>query len=181
MGGACGDLITAMIDPQGTSFHGSLRKMNISSDRQRLKKPYNFANDLEKDIYLDEMSEIYASVPSHDIEYHVRRGHKFIGIRVQEFDVALWAAERFKNVHRAPVWESIKQGCNIDNVEQYAQLLIDYSNMISNHTNDLLDLESIVSGRIVPDLERIIGRELSNDAVYCYQSWQDLQNGNLII
>ena len=177
MGGTCGDLVSAMLDMKDISLDLPLRKMKMPSERQRLKKPYMFDNDQEKDQYLEDMSKIYSSVPSHDLDYHRQRRHWFVGIRVQDPDIALWAADRFRHAHRPEVWQTVKQGWQIDTVEQYAQLLMDYANLISQHTTNLLDLEDIVSGHVVPCLEHIVGRKLGKNAVNCYRNWQDLQNG----
>jgi hypothetical protein len=180
MGGSCGDLITSMLDLQDSSFDSAYRKMQLPQQRQRLKKPHTFANDQEKDQYLDQMVGIYTSIPSHDLDYHVRRGHDFIGIRVQDPDIALWAARRFQHAHRPEVWQSVAQGWNISSPEQYAQLLIDYGGMISSATDKLLELEDIISGHVVPCLEHLIGRKLDTSAVNCYRNWLAIQNGTFV-
>lgn len=177
MGGTCGDLVSAMLDLKDVTFDFAFRKMRMPVERQRLKKPYTFGNDQEKDQYLADMCKIYSSVPSHDLDYHVQRSHWFIGIRVRDPDIALWAADRFRYAHRPEVWQTVKQGWQIDTVEQYAQLLMDYANLISQHTTHLLDLEDIVSGHVVSCLEHIVGRELGKNSVNCYRNWQSLQNG----
>lgn len=177
MGGTCGDLVSAMLDLTGVSLDSTFRKMQMPLERQRLKKPYTFNNDQEKDQYLVDMSKKYSSVPSHDLDYHVQRSHWFVGIRVRNLNIARWAADRFRHAHRPEVWQTVKQGWQIDTVEQYAQLLMDYANLISQHTTHLLNLEDIVSGYGVSCLEHIIGCKLGKNAVNCYRSWQDLQNG----
>jgi hypothetical protein len=180
MGGSCGDLITSMLDLKDSSLDVAYRKIKMPPERQRLKKPHTFVNDQEKDQYLDEMAEIYASIPSHDLDYHVRRDHDFIGIRARDLNIALWAARRFQHAHRPKVWQSVAQGWNISCPEQYAQLLIDYGNMISSKTNKLLELEDIVSGQVVPCLEHLIGRNLDKSAVNYYRHWLDVQNGTFV-
>lgn len=176
MGGACGDLITSMIDLQDSRLDVQSRTIKMPLHRQQLKKPHVFPDDLDKDRYLDSMALLYSSVPSHDIDYHVMRGHRFVGIRVQDLNMALWAAQRFRDVHRPEVWRSVTHHCNITSVAQYAQLMLDHGRMIGQHTVELLELEDIVSGRVVPALEHIIGRKLAADAVNYYSAWQTLQN-----
>lgn len=180
MGGTCGDLITAMIDMRDVTFDAVFPKIKMPMDRQRLKKPHTFSDDTEKDKYLNDIAMIYTSISSHDIDYHVRRKHRFVGIRVRDSNTAIWAAKRFQNVHRPQVWQSVSRACNIDTVEQYAQLMIDYGNMISQHTSSILELEDIVSGQVVSILENIIGCRLGRDAVNCYCNWQHLQNKTLL-
>lgn len=181
MGGTCGDLISSLIDPRGTNIDMVWRCVKIPPERQRLKKPYTFRDNLEKDIYLDNMSNLYTSIPSHDLEYHIARGHRFVGIRVRDFNIALWAARHFRDVHRPEVWQSIQQSYNITMLEQYAQLIIDYGNMVSQYTSELLELEDIVSGHVLPSLEYIIGRNLGKHAVNYYRNWKDIQNGSFFI
>jgi hypothetical protein len=180
MGGCCGDLITGMLDLRDVGFDIAGSKMRMPLERQRLKQPYTFASDQEKDHYLQHISLEYTSVPSHDLEYHVSRAHWFLGIRVQDPDIARWAAQRFQQTHRPQVWHSVKKAWNIDNTEQYAQLLLDWSSKISAATPNILDLEDIVSGHIVPVLEHHIGRELERHAVNCYRNWQHIQNGTFL-
>jgi hypothetical protein len=180
MGGTCGDLITAMIDMRSMAFDAVFPKMKMPVDRQRLKKPHTFSDDTEKDKYLNDISMIYTSIPSHDIDYHVKREHRFMGIRVKDINTAVWAAKRFQNVHRPQVWQSVSRACNIDTVEQYAQLMIDYGNMISQHTSEILELEDIVSGQVIPIIENIIGRKLKKNAINCYCNWQHIQNRTFV-
>ena len=102
-GGTCGDMISAILDPIGTRFRHTAVMID-HADRSRLKKPHLFQSDQEKDQYLIEIEKKYQSIPSHDLDYHVRKKHNFIGITVQDKAVALWAAKRFKQLHRAHVW-----------------------------------------------------------------------------
>lgn len=177
MGGTCGDLVSAMLDLTDVSFDLLRRKMQMPIERQRLKKPFTFSNDQEKNQYLADIAKLYTSVPSHDLDYHVQHAQWFIGIRVRDPDIALWAADRFRYAHRPQVWQTVKQGWHIDTIEQYAQLLMDYGNLISQYTTNLLNLEDIVSGHLIPCLEHIVGRKLDKNAVNCYRNWQDIQNG----
>jgi hypothetical protein len=148
-GGTCGDLIAAMID--STHVEVKNRVIMHAEQRQRLKKPHTFANDQEKTEYLDAIFQTYKSVPSHDLNYHVANWHKFITITVQDFATAVWAAERFKLVHRPHVWQEMTRACGANAVEDYAQILIDYSRMVVQHTDQVLELERIVKGHAVDD------------------------------
>jgi hypothetical protein len=79
-GGTCGDLITAMIDHRDSMF--AHRAVMHDMYRQRLKKPLTFADDIEKNQYLLDISKKYHSIPSHDLDYHVKQLHEFISIPV---------------------------------------------------------------------------------------------------
>lgn len=174
-GGTCGDLITAMIDPRDTAFRD--QAVRHDTQRQRLKKPLSFANDSEKDDFIQQIQQQYASIPSHDLEYHVRRGHKFISVIVQDFDTARWAADRFKRLHRPQVWDEMQRACGATTVDDYANMLIDYSNMVKRHTDLVIHLESIVQGQAVPAVESILGYKLDKPGHNIYQNWLWLQKG----
>jgi hypothetical protein len=170
-GGTCGDMIAAMIDPQGIDFANN--KMLVATERSRLKKPHTFANDVEKDQYLLLMQQQYRSLPSHDLDYHVNRKHEFISITVQDFKVALWAAERFKKLHRDTVWQDMIKFCGANTVEDYAQILIHYSNLVQSHTKKLLKLERILTGHGINDLRALTNVDLDSNI---YNTWLSKQN-----
>lgn len=168
-GGTCGDLVTALIDSQGVYFRG--QGVMFDLDRMRLKKPHTFNNDLEKDQYIDSMSTKYRSIPSHDLSYHVRSDHKFVGITVSDWEIALWAATRFKQLHRPHAWQEMITACGAATVEDYAQIIIDFSKLIAQHTDKIVTLESIREGTALQN------PLISNVSKNLYQNWQDLQNG----
>ena len=172
-GGTCGDMISAILDPAGADFKNTT--VMLVQDRTRLKKPHLFESDTEKDQYLIEAEKKYQSIPSHDLDYHIRRGHDFVGITVQDKTVALWAAERFKKLHRAHVWKEMTAACGADTVEGYAQMMIDFSNLVIQHTNKIITLESIKAGTVLQN------QLLSTVNKNLYQNWQDLQNNIFII
>lgn len=172
-GGTCGDLITALIDSKGAYFRN--KAVMFEQERLRFKKPHTFVDDMERDQYLAEMTLKYKSVPSHDLQYHLRREHNFIGITVSDWNTALWAAKRFKELHRPHVWEEMTAASGADSIEKYAQLIIDFSNMIVQHTDRIITLESIQSGTVLQNPILQITRK------NFYKNWSDLQNGIFII
>jgi hypothetical protein len=171
-GGTCGHVLSAIIDSQGCEFNGTAVKM--SPDRCLLNKPHTFLNALEKTKYVHDMSLVYNSLPSHDLDYHVGAGQDFITVTVNKVDTALWAAERFKQLHRPNVWEEMQKFCGANDVNGYAKTLIDYSNMVKTHTTKIIALERILSGHAVEDLANYVDSpELDNNF---YQEWLKLQN-----
>jgi hypothetical protein len=166
-GGTCGDVITALFDSTDTSYRANT--VMIGADRSRFKKPHTFVNDEEKDQCLAEMATKYQSIPSHDLDYHIRRQHEFIGITVQNWDVALWAAQRFKNLHRPHVWAEMTKSCGAKSIEDYAQIMIDFSNLVVQHTDKIVTLESIRAGTALQNLV------LQNTDKDFYKIWLDLQ------
>jgi hypothetical protein len=166
-GGTCGDVITALFDSTGTSYRGNT--VMIDADRSRLKKPHEFANNTDKDQYLMEMVTKYQSIPSHDLAFHALRQHEFIGITVNDRAVALWAAQRFKDLHRPYVWAEMTAACGVDTVEDYAQMMLDFSNLIVQHTNKIVTLESIRAGTA---LQNPILENANKDF---YNTWLQLQ------
>ncbi len=181
MGGACGDLVCALIDPRGATLNVAAKTMHLDLDRQCLKRPHSFADDQARDLYLEHIVHSYRSVPSHDLDYHRRRGHRFVGITVDDADTALWAAQRFRAAHRPQVWQQVAAAWNITGADQYAQLLLDHSALIRQSTDRLLRLEDIRSGTVMPRIEHMIGRDLERDAVNCYKNWQHIQNGTFVV
>jgi hypothetical protein len=171
-GGACGDLVTALIDSKGAYFRN--KAVMFEQERLRFKKPHTFVDDNERDQCLAEMTLKYKSVPSHDLQYHLRQKHNFIGITVSDWNTALWAAKRFKELHRPHVWEEMTAASGADSVEKYAQLMIDFSNMIVQHTDRIITLESIRAGTVLQN--PILQLPSKN----FYKNWLDLQNNIFI-
>lgn len=171
-GGTCGHVLAAIID--STNCELSKTAVRMPAERCRLNKPHTFLNDLEKTQYVQNISLVYNSLPSHDLTYHVSAGQDFITVTVNKFNTALWAAERFKQLHRPNVWEEMQQFCGANDVAGYAKTLIDYSNMVKTHTKKIVTLERILSGYAVEDLANYVeSPELDNNF---YQEWLKLQN-----
>lgn len=181
MGGCCGDLLSSLIDWQDSTFNILQRKMVLPEQRQRLKKHHLFANDMEKDSFLREILAKYASVPSHDLDYHAARAHWFIGIAVEDPSLALWAAHRFKDVHRPAVWQQIENLLQIEHWEEYAQVILDYSGLIKSKTDHIIYLEDIVAGHGLERLENLLGQELRSPGTSnAYRNWQHMINGRML-
>lgn len=174
-GGTCGDLITAMIDHRDAKFY--FKAVMHDQQRQRLKKPFTFANDEEKDVFIQDIAQRYNSLPSHDLDYHVRRKHDFVSITVEDPKVALWAATRFKHLHRPHVWQEMQKACGAETVEDYAEILMQYSRMVQQHTDKLISLESIRQGRAVEELESRLSIKIDKAGQNFYGHWMLLQLG----
>lgn len=181
MGGCCGDLVAAILDWKDTRFNFGLRKMDLPLYRQRLKKFYEFSSDEEKDHYVDESRNFYKSLPSHDTDYHLRHNHYVIGITAKTPETAQWAAQRFKSVHKPRVWEQVCKSHQIESVEQYSNLIIDYSTWIESKIARTISLENILNGSLIGELQKITATELDNKSSNYYHSWLDLVRGRLLI
>lgn len=145
MGGCCGDLITAMID--STDAHlGDQGQVLMPSTRVKLKKPHQFTSDSERDHYVQTALVNYRSLSSHDIEYHQRKHHRFLAIGVKNYITALWAAQRFKDLHQSHVWEEMIQVCGAKTVEQYAESMLHYTNLVEPLATHVIWLEDILAG-----------------------------------
>jgi hypothetical protein len=146
--------------------------------RHRLKKPHLFANNDDKDEYLKQVTADtdYRSISSHDLTYHIDRKHSFIGITCDDFTVALKAAHRFKNFHRARVWDEMQLACGAKTVEDYAQMILDFSNLVRQHTNKSVKLESIISGNVLPELKSASKIQIEKSGQNVYQNWLHLQS-----
>lgn len=175
MGGTCGDLISAIIDCRDTQFDRS--RMIHTEIRQRLKKPHLFSTDKDKDDYLKqvEADTDYRSISSHDLTYHINSGHSFIGITCDDFKIALKAACRFKNFHRPHVWNEMQSASGAKTVDDYAQMILDFSNLVRQHTDKTVKLESIMSGNVLPELSDILKISFDKSSQNVYKNWMYLQ------
>jgi hypothetical protein len=67
----------------------------------------------------------------------------------------------------------MQAACGANNIEDYAQTLIDYSNMVVNHTTDIVKLEDIRNGQAIQALNKL---GINSQHKNLYQNWLDLQN-----
>ena len=181
MGGCCGDLITAAIDGRDCTFNHLQHRMHLPSSRERLKKTHLFANDDERDQYVELMSQKYRSIPSHDLDYHLRRQHRFIAVTVDDVGTARWAAHRFQHSHRPEIWREFCQQFGVKTLDNYAELVLNYSKMIKTKTPDTIALEDIRNGQAIVALEKLLGIQFSKQTTNLYRNWMDLQNGKFIL
>lgn len=154
-GGTCGDIITALIDPTESIINNN-GTVKLPLDRSNLKKPHLFASDQDKLDYIARAGLLYNSIPSHDVEFHVRQSHNFIGIVIEHVDTAMWAATRFKLFHRPHVWEEMQRACGATTIEDYAEILMHMTRVIKQHTDRIITLESIRSGDAVNQIQKLV-------------------------
>jgi hypothetical protein len=167
-GGAAGDLISAILDIHGAQLTSKGTVLH-KSDRTKLKKPHLFTSDFDKDIYLAETFCRYNSVPSHDTQYHIGRKHEFLGIVVNTLETAKWAATRFRKLHQEHVWKEAQSAVGIIDVDGYAQMMLDFSNLVVNNTKNVLSLEDILQGKAIDILSDTIDIDISGKDFY--QQW----------
>lgn len=172
LGGTCGDLVTAVIDNTGCYIQGEA--IALDHNRQLLKKSWQFSNDNARDTYLEQISKVYKSIPSHDVEYHLRSNHSFIAIVVNNKSTATWASSRFKRLHKAHVWEEMKSINQADTVEKYAQDMLDWSSWIKQNTTKTISLEDILNGCLEQRISSIINQAPAD--INLYQQWQQQIN-----
>lgn len=151
MGGTAGDLVTAVIDGKDAFLDGN--KITIHPNRSKLKKPHLFNNAQETTDYINEMANTYISLPSHSTDFHIENKQEFISISVEDKETAIWAANRFKELHFVHVWEEVMRYSNISSVEEYADLMLHYTDLIKEHTNKIIKLEDILNGKLLDILE----------------------------
>ena len=164
-GGACGDLVSAMLDVRGSHITDEGR-VRHDPQREWLKKPHIFQTDLHKDLYLAEAFKYYDSLPSHDIKYHIDRGHEFVGIVVRKLETAKWAATRFRALHDDQVWAEMSAASGVNDVDGYAQMMLDFSNLVADNTKFVLSLEHILQGTAVDVLSNIADVDASGKEFY---------------
>ena len=169
-GGAAGDLVSAMLDHRGAHITNEGR-VRHDPNREWLKKPHTFGTDLHKDLYLTQAFGYYDSLPSHDIQYHIDRNHNFIGVVVRNQASAIWAADRFHRLHPPSVWSEMQTAAKVQDVDGYAQMMLDFSNLVAENTKNVLSLEDILQGHAVQVLESITGEPVSDIGQEFYQQW----------
>jgi hypothetical protein len=172
LGGTCGDLVTAVIDNAGCYIQGGA--IALDHKRQLLKKSWQFSNDNARDEYVEQISQVYKSIPSHDVEYHLRSNHSFVAIVVNNKSTATWASSRFKSLHKAHVWEEMKSINQADTVEKYAQDMLDWSSWIKQNTTKTISLEDILNGCLEQRISSIINQAPID--INLYQQWQQQIN-----
>lgn len=169
MGGTAGDLVSAVIDSTDVKVNNGSIELPI--ERTLLKKPHTFNNDYEKDVVIN--STIYRSISSHDYEYHQQRNHKILCIGIDDMPSAIWAAVRFKNLHRPLVWEEMTQKCGANSIEEYAQMYIDFTNMVrQNPQVKIINITDIITGRLLEALSEM-GVQTDPRASELYNAWTE--------
>jgi hypothetical protein len=166
MGGMCGDLIACLIDSSDSVVR--MGRVFTPMNRGKLKKSDSFTNDEEKDLYIKQIEKKYKSIPSHDLEYHIRRKHDFISIVVSDVEVANWAAERFKRLHKIEVWKNVSKNSQIDSIKEYANILLLSSNIIKDNTDKIINLEDIIKGKAIDKLQPHVNSQLNDNF---YKEW----------
>jgi len=161
-GGTGGDLITALLNPTDVKLDGT--RVIVPDHRVKLKKPGRFQDDVAKDKYIQEFKNT-VSLSSHDLEYHIRNRHPFIGITVR-YKMAYWAANRFKELHSDRIWQQMGNGT----IEDYAEDLLDISkSLIAKHATHILCLEDIVNGLAIEKLREFC--IISTESEEFYDLW----------
>ena len=89
---------------------------------------------------------------------------------------ALWASQRFRDLHRPQVWEQMVSVNNADTIEKYAQDILDWSSWIKQETDRVIYLEDILDGCNREVLSSIITIEPAG--VDFYKHWLESQYEN---
>lgn len=166
MGGTAGDLVTAVIDDTDTILDDN--KLIIHPDRSKLKKPHLFKTSEETIDYINTMGLKYRSLPSHSTDHHIEQNTEFITITVDNIELAKWAANRFKELHLPHVWEEVMRYSNITTVDEYAEMMLSYSNLVKKHTDKIINLKDILDGKLIEQLSEYTKLPLNVDL---YNYW----------
>jgi hypothetical protein len=165
-GGTCGDLISAMLDARQCQIcaNGSVQ---LPRDRCRLKKPHEFTDNQAKLSYINRCVGYYNSIASHDAAFHQDQAHEFLAVTVNSMKNALWAAQRFRDLHRPHVWQEMQNLCGARTVNDYAEILQHFSRMVAQTCKWHIDLSDIVLGQAVARLQ---DQKLDCDQTF-YDQW----------
>lgn len=168
-GGACGDLITALIDSRDSEIDRGA--VQLDSQRQLLKNPHLFHTDAEKDHYLSLVAQHYSSISSHDFEYHKKRRHDIVTVEVDTLEVAVWASTRFKQLHRPHVWNRMTAACGAQSIQEYAQAMMNFSKMAADYAQYRIKLSDIVGGNALLVMQSWPNIALDSSATETYGNW----------
>ena len=167
MGGCCGDIVTGIIDTRGVSIITG--KCILLKKRSRLKKSFEFDNDADRNAYIQDAKHHWKSIPSHDAEYHIRNKHHYTGIVCHDQKTALWCATRFRKLHSDPVWKRMSKNSGAKTIEEYAQQILDFSNMIETYAHNTIELNDIINGNAIQRLEKLTTIDVN--ARILYDQW----------
>jgi hypothetical protein len=168
LGGACGDIVTAIIDSTSATVDIDGRII-LPKDRSKLKDLNNFNNDDEKDQMIENIK--YKSISSHDYKYHFIKRHSILYIGIFDTKMAMWAATRFKRLHPGS-WTDL----NCQSIESHAIQYIEHTNMVSNNKKiKVLDIQDIISGKLIKKLKEF-GFEIDELSNTLYSTWLNANN-----
>jgi hypothetical protein len=166
-GGMCGDIVNSVIDPSHSVLAGPRIYTNIN--RSKLKSNLFITTETEQLEYIKKMESIYLSIPSHKIDLHIKHKHPYITIFTENYDLALWCATRFKNLHPSDVWSKLGQS----SVESYANTIIESCKHAASHTDKIITLEDILSGNLLSSLSKHVHTPLNEKL---YEKWLSRQD-----
>jgi len=159
-GGTSGDLVVAMIDSLDCGYEINDHRIKLTKDRSGMKKPWMFKNADEKRNYITDTFEIYDSLPSHDIDFHIgEKSENVIGITCFDKVLRDKSASRFKNLHTSEVWDSLTKVTNTKPLDQYSNDILEVSKKLKNNFLTI-DLSQIVGGNL-PDLLHQMGFDIT--------------------
>lgn len=169
-GGTSGDLVVAMIDSLDCGYEINDHRINLTKDRSGMKKPWMFKNADEKRNYITDTFEIYDSLPSHDIDFHIgEKSENVIGITCFDKVLRDKSASRFKNLHRSEVWDSLTKVTNTTTLDQYSNDILEVSKKLKNNFLTI-DLSQIVGGNLLDPLHQM-GFDITVKSGSLYDDW----------
>jgi len=168
MGGMCGDLVAGIIDPTDVVI-GPHGQVTLPFVRQQLKKPHTFVTDYDKDNVLNSVPA--NSLSSHDYDYHLKKQHKLLGVGTLDLPAAVWAAERFKLLHRPTVWAEMTAKCGAATIDEYAMMYVHFTRMMANNPNaTIIEIQNIINGQLIDELLKL-NFSINPQGYKLYQQW----------
>jgi hypothetical protein len=173
--GACGDIVTAVIDSTGAilpkynpasiiDYAHEVHYVLLDMARQKLKSECDLSKYNEYDLYINEMRDAgYLSLPSHSFKYHLDNKHQFILIDNSEDSVAEWVINRLNLLYG-----------HLPSRIRLTESDIKYEiQRASPHTDKIINLRDIIEGRLITKLKQWIDTPLNDDL---YQQWLQVTN-----
>jgi hypothetical protein len=164
--GAAGNLVCAVIDDTGCKFDG----VHVEPSRDRVqfrRKAADLLSDNEKDAYLNEMSTLYKSLPSHAYKYHVEKNHPYIFVAPLNEEEIVWTTERFFKIHPS---------FRVTPAPQHYLYVRDFVNTALPHTDKVISVSDILSGNLIDILKKYVSTPLNEDL---YFKWLESETNKM--
>ena len=154
--GSGGNLVSAVIDSKNCYYRNG--HFETYRRRLRVKSDMESMSDEDKDNYITKMGNLFLSVPSHVIDYHIKRNHDFILIApVTDIEIN-WCINRFSKIH--PDVKQLVQGTESS-----------FKEFVTNgkkHTDKVITVEEIYTGKLIERLKEYVSTPLDT---HLYDTW----------
>jgi hypothetical protein len=162
MGGCCGDLVSAVIDPTLCFVIGD--RVKLDNSRSLKSRAYKLISDTERINLLQESK--FLSLACHWTELILAHSIPYISVAADTFADAQWASARFHRFMKA-------SGANVTATNTASDIMI-YTDYIRSGKHAIIHLtvNEIRQGMLIDRLKTVIATPLSTQI---YNDWLNAQ------